>query len=208
VKIKRAPFRLLLPVVALAVWVILVPSYAGLQYYRVRHLRQGSEQAIDTIGAIAIRVPKDRWFQFVMASIPEDRYHAVAALNLPGLIPDVLLSLPTTQPGKWHPSTLTLEAWRSYALPFYCLPFWWFVGHGLDTLLARRRLRQVGLWAGSALFLVCIVCLFGYVTSRPGDQADLRWLVPGFGLWAVLFAILPFNWLRRKNTGERVDGER
>ena len=194
---NRVSFRCLLPIVSLATWLILVPSYVGLQYYRVRHLSQGSEQAIDIIDDIAIRVPKDRWLAALVTSLPLNRYHYVTALNLPGLIPDVLLSLPTTAPGKWHPSACTLEAWRSFTLPFYCLPFWWLAGLGLDALLRKRRLHRLALWFASVLFLLLVVILFGYFTSPPLDQADLRWLLPGFGLWAVLFGVVSLNWLRR-----------
>lgn len=197
--ITRISFSLLLPMVELAVWVALVPADVGRVYYRARQAAHVSASVSARLGEFELKLPPDRWVESSLKFMPLRFSHSIIAANLPGLLPDVLVSLPTSQPGKWHPSGMSLDNWRSFTLPFYCLPAWWFVGYGLDGLLGRKRLRRAMLWIGSILCLLFAVSVFGYFTSPPGDQADLRWLLPGCWLWTALFGIMPLNWLRQKH---------
>jgi len=196
--IPRISFSLLLPIVELALWAVLVPTGAGLTYYRLYRAARGSQGVRIHSGQFELTVPRGGWVGFALASVPACRSRTIIVVNLPGLVADVVLSLPTAQPGRWHPSAMSLDTWRSFTFPFYCLPAWWFAGCGLDGLLGRRRLNRVMLWTGSAFCLMYVSALIGYFMSAPADEADLRWLLPGLWLWAILFGVLPLNWLRRR----------
>jgi hypothetical protein len=201
VKITHISFGLLLPIIELTIWTILVPSYSGSLYYRLRQASRGSEQVNIRSGEMEMRLRKDRWLSFAIASLPPRRARAVVASNLPGVLPEVLVSLLTPQPGKWHPSAISLDAWRAHTLPFYCLPFWWLAGLGLDGLLWKRRLHWAALSVAVVLFLIFAVLLSAYFITAPRDESDLRWLMPGVGLWTALFGLVSLNWLRRKSDG-------
>jgi hypothetical protein len=198
VGIPRISFSLLLPVVELTLWALLVPTQIGQVWYRSHKAAGRSGGATARIGEAELTLPPDRWVDFILRWGHLTYSHAIVAANLPGIGADLLVSLPTSQPGKWHPSGISLDNWRCLTFPFYCLPAWWFAGCGIDGLLRRRRLRRAMLWTGSVLCLLFAVTLLGYYTSPPRDQADLRWILPGSWLWTVLFGIVPLNWLRRK----------
>lgn len=197
--ITRISFSLLLPIVELVFWVALVPTEVGLIHYRAGQATHASGNISARLGEVELKLPPDRLATFSLRWMPLRYSHAIIAANLPGLVADLLVSLPTAQPGTWHPSGVSLDNWRCFTLPFYCLPAWWFVGCGLDGLLGRRRLRRAMLWVGSIFCLLFVVIMFGYYTSSPGDQADLRWLLPGFWLWILLFGSVPLNWLQKEN---------
>jgi len=42
--------------------------------------------------------------------------------------------------------------------------------------------------------------LWSATSHRRGDQADLRWLVPGFWMWMLLFGVFPVGWMRWRVT--------
>ncbi len=193
--IKRISFSLLLPVLELSVWTTLVPSEVGLVYYRAYNATRGAGAHM---GQADLNLPPDRWVEYALRWSPLAHSHTIIAANLPGIVPDLLVSLPTSQPGKWHPSWVSLENWRCFTFPFYCLPAWWFAGYGLDALRAGKCWRRAAVWTGTILSLLFAVALVGYFTSPPGDQADLRWLVPGLWLWTVLLGIFPVGWVCRK----------
>jgi hypothetical protein len=190
----------LLPIVEIAIWIVMVPAEAGLTFYRLHGESPGSERFIDVLGWNRLAIPRDRLLPSAITLAALDHSQEIIAADLPGLLADFLISLPTAQPGKWHPAAIPLDAWRCLVFPFYCLPAWWFVGLGLDGLFGGRRLHRCMPWIGLALAVLSFAAVFGYVTAPPRDQADLRWLLPGFIFWALAFGALPLNWLRRRGT--------
>jgi hypothetical protein len=195
VALKRPSFSLLLPILELSAWTMLVATEVGLIYYGAHRATHGASAHL---GSAELNLPPDRWVEFALRWMPLAHSHTIITANLPGILPDLLISLPSDQPGKWHPSWVSLENWRCFTFPFYCLPAWWFVGYGLDALLARRHVRRAVLWTGTLLCLLFAVPLVGCLTAPPGDRADLAWLVPGLLLWTVLFGVFPGGWLRQK----------
>ncbi len=198
--VTRVSFSLLLPILELTVWAVLVPTEVGLICYRAQRTPQGASAHL---GHFELNLPPDRWVGFALKWMPLTHSRTIIAANLPGMLVDLMVSLPADQPGKWHPSWVSLENWRCFTLPFYCLPLWWFAGYGLDGLFGRRLVRRAAIWTGTLLCLLFAVPLIGCLTSPPGDRADLGWLAPGLLLWTVLFGIVPFVWLRQKITRAR-----
>ncbi len=181
-------FSLLLPILELALWIALVPTELARIYFN------------GPPGQFQLSPPVHGFLPFVLKWVPMTYSRMIIAVNLPAMLADAVISLPTGQPGKWHPPAISLDNWRSFVFPFYCLPAWWFAGCGLDALLGKRRLPRSFLWIGLILFVLFLVFLIGYLTAPLRDQADLRWLLPGFWLWTILFAFLPLNWLREWHT--------
>jgi len=193
-KIRRLSFSLLFPVAALAIWTVLVPIQTGIAYYRLHRTIQKSGPIHGHSGQFEL-VIREASPSLVLRAVTDLESHTVTNMNLPGLPLDVLISRPISTQLKWLAGTVSLDGWKSLSLPFLCLPAWWLVGEGVDGLLKQRKLHTLKLLVGSILFLLFVVILFGYFTSPVRDRADLSWLLPGFVLWTLAFAVLPTAWV-------------
>jgi hypothetical protein len=127
----------------------------------------------------------------------DEREIMIRTINMPGLLTEMLVSLPTTWPDSWHPENYSLFVWRSFAWPFYCLPFWWLVGRGLDCLFLQRPIPTLLVVVGSILALLFLLIAMGMLLNAviPSDVHDPE-LFLGIWLWAILFAIVPIAWRR------------
>lgn len=207
---RRIAFSLLLPTLSLALWVLLVAVPTTLSYISL--LQSAQHAAVVTIqkGGFVATVPREHLFRFAVISATFRFAHVIEAINLPAFSIDLLISrFSSSWPATWMPSGMPFESWRAITYPFYCLPFWWFTGLGLDALLKRRRLRWPVLLLGT---LLCSFFLFLLLGLRFGlsaeDRAEMTYPFWGFGLWVVLLGIFPATWLRqglasRRNVQQR-----
>jgi hypothetical protein len=74
--IPRISFSLLLPIVELALWAVLVPTGAGLTYYRLYRAARGSQGVRIHSGQFELTVPRGGWVGFALASVPACRSRA------------------------------------------------------------------------------------------------------------------------------------
>ena len=128
--------------------------------------------------------------------------YCIQALNLPGVGGEVVVSMATGtwrslyQPRVVGPSMQGGFVWYAISFPFFCAPFWWFAGLGLDTLTGRRSLRWPVLLMGTllcALFL-CIAVMVVIADGTSRHYFGLEWC--GFALWVSLMASFPAAWVR------------
>jgi hypothetical protein len=212
VKTSRLSFALLLPALELAVWLLLVPTQTALIYGRLQSgmpataIRQTASYRMDAAvpGLVLIipsgqpPPPKFRMFAMALEFGTISNTHIVTSLNLPGTLVEALVSLPVSWPASWHPKGIMLDSWRAIIMPFFCLPFWWFAGRGVDAALGYRRLHWATMLTGSLLcasFLATIVGLrFGLSVDERAEIVD--WVFSGLGLWTLAFATFPFVWIR------------
>ena len=126
--------------------------------------------------------------------------HLLQGFNNPGVWADLLLSLPMNGPKLWYPQTMPSDDWRAFVWPFLCCPFWWLAGVGLEGLVGFRRLRWPLLTVGTllTLFYVGICCGFLLDPEMRGNNGVDRWIIWGFGFWALLFAAFPASWIRNR----------
>jgi hypothetical protein len=198
-------FTLLLPVAELAVWsaVVLLPTL--FMYTRLDAVQRSGDATVRS-GQIELTQPPDHWLAWSLTAVGERRFHLITDLNLPGLLVGAPLSLPAAAYLRQHPTALSMRTWHTITIPFFCLPAWWFVGLGLDSLLARRRLRMAPIAIGAALSCACMALLIGILTSPPTDRPDLVGFLPGAVFWAVAFAVFPLNWfLRRRHAAKEME---
>ena len=143
-------------------------------------------------------LPSDRWLTFSLVGVCERRFQLITNLNLPGALIGAPLLIPAASFLREHPAVLSMRVWHTLALPFFCLPVWWFVGRALDQLLAWKPLHwKVGA-TSSVLCCACIALLIGILSSPPTDKKDLVEFLPGAFLWTVLFGLPPTMWLLQK----------
>ena len=220
-RLNRLSFALLLPALEIAVWLVLVPTQTGLVYWRLTHGMPASalrdRLPFQTDRALVMNlpsmpasakspglpVPKHPLFDLALFASTYPQGMRTTSINLPGMFGEMLVDLPTTWPDSWHPATLMLMSWRTIVLPFYCLPFWWFVGIGLDTASGHTRLPWGWLLVGTILFLLFSATLIMFVvmtiTEQARDNAGL--LLSGTGFWALAFGTFPIAWvIQRKRT--------
>jgi hypothetical protein len=150
-----------------------------------------------TEGTFHFTVAPEDYVSYSMGQALSERSPWMTAINLPGMVGEILTSLPTSWPESWHPAKMDLEPWRVVIYVFYCLPFWWFAGLGIDAALGRRRLHWIVLLLGTLSFVGLVVLLCGLATVTPADPGEGNWPLWGLGLWALLFAAMPMAWVRQ-----------
>lgn len=212
-KITRLSFSLLLPALELAAWLLLVPTQVGLLFWRLHHPASvpvseefQTDKMYSVLPNILLITPQKQGhaskhpFWDTALWLGTTRYsQLVTEINMPGVFVEALVSMPTSWPQSWHPEGMMLESWRAIILPFFCLPFWWFAGRGVDGVLGWRRLHWATMLLGSVLFAAFVVLLVGLRFGLPASDRtpDGNWIFYGFGLWILVLAAFPIAWLRR-----------
>lgn len=210
-KTPRLPYSLLVPLIAIVVWAVLVPTPALVNYLFLLHASHGADPVplhfgSYGVGNYGVLVPRNTLFLFCLEPVAYNAGHMITGMNIPGVLADVLISLPTTWPSVWSPAALPLDSWRAVAYPFYCLPWWWLVGRSLDTLAGRKKAGRLFLSIGSLSFCFCVFLDAGmFLGLSPHDRAGMGWMFAGFTLWAVLFAIAPLAWWRQRRATRSED---
>ncbi len=138
-----------------------------------------------------------------------DRLQAMSLLNMPGMLGEMVTSLPTTWPESWFPASADfadLWTWRALSWAIYTLPLWWLAGRAFDALRVRNRLpapqvrlsEMVTLTAIGVFTLLIGVSMFFAADMREDDDAISRWvLVPGL-MWFVFGLCSLLAWRRQR----------
>ncbi len=177
---------------------LLVPT--GLMYLRLLQRANHTGGADHSYGDLYLNIPREQYLSFVFEHVTETKAQSITAVNMPGILVELLVSLPTTFPDSWHPKQFELFNWRSIAFPFYCLPFWWLIGRGLDGVLGWRRLWLVTILSGALLQIACLVGTLGifFGTTAADRSEDNFWIFAGLVFWTFLFGLLPAAWVRQR----------
>jgi hypothetical protein len=124
--------------------------------------------------------------------IVEAREWAVAALNLPGGLPDLTYAILSPAHSEWIPRGMFMWTWRDLSWPIIGTFFWWLAGRSIEALLFSRHeilLPKVRWWE--------------VVVSLPALAFGAIWAVGlcisqsthvGFPLW-MLLAVFGSMWL-------------
>ena len=157
-KLAQFSFSLLFPLLELVIWVILVLAPTTLIYMGLD--KSPHSEVISTeIGTFTLSPQEVR--RIALESAAMKMSHVITALNTPGVLVEALIDLPISWPLPWHRPRLPLDVWRSITLPFFCLPAWWFVGRGFDSLRAGLK-------------LIVVRILRPELRSSPGISASVR----------------------------------
>lgn len=195
----RLPFRMLLPVMAVVVWLGMVAGPAARMDHELRRVTGNAKNATVPVDTFHTTIPPQRFLAFAVNEAVVTHSHLITAVNLPGALMEMPISLATTVPEEWYPKHLDLWTWMAMGTLFYCLPAWWLVGLGVEALCGPRQLR----WPWAVLgFMLCgllMVLLAGFLFgASTSSRAGGGWVFAGLGWWIVLFALLPVAWVRRR----------
>jgi hypothetical protein len=188
----------MLPLAELFVWFLLVPVPTLLLYGQLR-LAQMERNGSRGAGRSESDVPPHGWLWFSLSEVSERQFVSMMNLNLPGALIGAPVSVPAVSYLEKHLDIYPIRVWQALTLPFFCIPAWWFVGAGMEGLLARKRLHLALRVIGSLLCCVCIAFAIGILTAPAADSKDLLPFLPGAVLWAVAFGMFPLNWVLTRN---------
>jgi hypothetical protein len=162
-----------------------------------------SSRAVD--GRLTMLIPPELariWLADETRKRFPDRFEAISYLNLPAVLVEILISLPTTWPDSWSPHwawALGLDGFRAVSWPLWALPFWFFSGRGMDSFF-RDEVRISAFEAFSmGLFSAAIaVATIGIATCAPfrKDEAYMRWMIVPCAMWVGFGVICQLAWWR------------
>ena len=204
----RLPFSHLLPLLDLALLVLLVFVPITMTALRLYEVSKGADPVRIRTGQFEVTFPRSQIVPWAIRAATLPRARTVMAINLPGVLFQWLISLPTSESSDagWHPQVLLLETWQALVFPFFALPFWWLVGCGLDGLIYKERLHVALRVIGTVCFALCLALLVtSWFPMSAADRADFTSFNRGVFAWTIGFAILPAAWIaqsirRRRNT--------
>jgi len=91
------------------------------------------------------------------------RFEDVWYLNMPACLVEIGISLPTSWPESYRPKwswPVGLDGFRALSWPVWALPFWFFAGRGIDSLLHERAIS-----AFESFFLGVVGFASGFLQS-------------------------------------------
>jgi hypothetical protein len=197
-----------LPLSELLVWLLLVALPFTFTYINLQTSQKHSGNVIVPMDGATFSFSSQE-IRHVALEWPARRAsHVLTALNMPALAIELLVSLPISWPYSWHPTNLSMDAWRSISFPFFCLPVWWFAGKGFDAL-RRREKPSTRTTVFATLFSIGFLILsVGLTVTQFAMEQDgsvpksdrTWWPILGMALWAILFISFPLAWLRERRT--------
>jgi hypothetical protein len=183
----RIMFSHLLPVVDLALLVVLVFVPISLMSVRLYEASAGSNQVNIHSGQFDVTLPRNQIVPLAIRMVTVSKAQIIMAINLPSVLIPLI--------SGWHPPSMLLETWQALVFPFFCLPFWWLVGRGLDGLLRGQRLHWSILLAGTLLFGLFVFDAFSLYVIPVANRSNVVWVTKGFAGWTIAFAVLPIAWI-------------
>jgi hypothetical protein len=194
----RIPFSHILPVVDLALLVVLVFVPITMMALHLYDVSKGSNQIHIRTDQFDMTAPRDQIVPIAIRMVTVSKAHLMMAINLPGILLQALISLPahTSWPSTWHPAALAPETWDTLVYPFYCLPFWWLVGRGLDGTVNNERLHWSLPLVGTLLSGTCLALTLAFrLGMSVSERIGADWFIRGFAGWTIAFAVLPIAWI-------------
>lgn len=193
----RISFARTLPIVALLLSYLIIAIPATITFANEKIASRSTHNISRQVAA-----PHDHALRFSTA----DASHAIQAINLPGFLVEMALSVITgSWPHGWSPASINLLTWRALAFPIYCLAFWYFVGLGLDALSGERRLRPWVLFAGSLLWILFVLLLgvsfFGISAAQRTGMILPYW---GCTIWIACLTAFPASSIKEWLAHRRV----
>jgi hypothetical protein len=193
---RRIPFTTLLPLFSLTIFIALVALPATFTYLDVQQSPPGFSKP-----PTKQHPSFKETLRYVAASEPESFANAINGIDVPANFVEMPIDgFSKAWPDTWSPDGLTVSDWRAITFPIYTLPFWWFAGFGLDTLLNRHHPRWPVLLIGTILFAVFFLLTL-IVSFTKGVETDRSVTVPivvGCIVWNLFFATFPVAWVLRR----------
>src|ERR1700745_2612051 len=109
----RLPFSHLLPIIDLGLLVLLVFVPITMTAFHLYEASNGTDQLHIQSGQFDMMLPRNEIVPWAIRAETMTRSRTIKEINLPGVIFDILISLPTSWPSMWHPAPLLAETWAA-----------------------------------------------------------------------------------------------
>ena len=195
-KQRYASFAFLMPLLDVAIWAGLVMTPAVLLFIQAHDVSVGPSDAVHADYTFDVR--RDDLLYIPFTDIRVSRSHIISTISLPVTVVEGMISLPILRPASWRPADLNVDTWRALGYPIYCIPVWWFVGIGMDSLFGKRQLGWQSQLAGTLLMLLFSLIFIGFRYGFKGNDpnGDLPWILRAVAFWILMFAVFPLAWLK------------
>lgn len=197
----------MLPVLELAVaGIVAGPSAVGMMHQPPHLLRAANGKIVvnmkDPAAARWLREPGPRF---------PSRFQDVYFLNIPGMLIEIVVSLPTTWPDSYRPSwawPIGLDGFRALTWPIWALPFWFVSGRGLDSLLNRVHISAFEAFLMGLLSSLILIAVIGIAScARPDpEERYIEWAILPCLLWIGFGLVCQIAWWRQRR-GHRNIGQ-
>ena len=190
--LRRTRLSLLLPLLALAVWLAIVAAPALDTYLQLCRIGRTGHNATVHVGRYRSTITPPSFATFALNQAVVTHSHALTATYLPGAMVVMPVTVALTAPNDWYPRRLDAFTWHALTPMLDTLPACWLVGLALDALLRRRCLPWPAALLGCLLFLAFLLLLGGFALGLPAREAPRLWWA-GAGLlgWTALLAAVP-----------------
>ena len=185
---------------------ILVPAL--LIFFRLKQMAHGVGSVSLSSGEVGMTIPSDSFLAEAFWQAGSWAEKPITILNAPAIFVEVFVALIVAHKATWYPAaSLFPVPWHVVIYPIYALPSWFYVGLGIDGVMGRYRVRGWNAAISVLLALTCAALFYGLKSVMPDYEGQegqllLSWLLGGFALWALLFAIPFAAWVlrRKRNT--------
>jgi len=171
-------------------------------YLRLRNAAHGAGTVTIESGDLVITLQSGEFLSTAIQGAALRAEKPVTVLNAPAVIVEVIVSLVVSQTVDWHPASLMWPTWRALIYPIYAVPIWFYLGRGIDALwghrVVRRRDAVISLLLAAIFATLACGFRFGLTQAERQDQDLLQWFIEGFALWAALFTVPFFAWIRQR----------
>ncbi len=144
-----------------------------------------------------------RWLAERRPRFPS-RFEDVWYLNVPALLVEIAIDLPTAWPDYYRPAwswPLGLDGYRALTWPIWALPLWFFAGRGLDSLFRRYKITGAeAFFIGSFSFLIALFTILAVICGglQSVDERYQIWELLPLAMWFGFGVICQIAWWRQR----------
>jgi hypothetical protein len=140
------PLRWIFPVSQLVLCIVILWPVRPTLVYQIRATLRDYGMSRDKAEANRVRIGSQTFL--IDLSDPDEkrrvrsleaREWAVAGLDLPGGLPDLIYAVISPSNSVWMPKGMYMHTWRDLSWPIIGTFFWWIAGRSVEVLLLLRQ---------------------------------------------------------------------
>jgi hypothetical protein len=165
-------------------------------------------RSIGADGRINLVIPSEAekfWLADEVHKRFPNSFESISYLNLPAVLVEIGISLPTTWPDSWTPSwalVIGLDGFRALSWPLWALPFWFSSGRGVDSYFRNGfNISAFEAFVMALLSAAITVATIGIAVCAPlrDDESYMRWGVVPCAMWIAFGVICQLAWWRQRS---------
>lgn len=106
---SRPSFSVILPLLELSVWVALIIVPSSLEFLDLEGTARGAAVTRIEAGELNVAIPRSEFLPFAVEIATTESAPWIAGANIPGILGEALVSLPTSWPESWRPKQMDIH---------------------------------------------------------------------------------------------------